>query len=290
MTTTLEPPVTAPVVIDGMSAEDYHADKTSISSSGLRALLNPGCPAQFKYDRDHQQPPKREFDLGNAVHTKVLGEGHDIVEIDYPNYLKADARAARDEAYAAGKVPLLPKEKAQVDAMEKAVREHPLAGPLFTPGTGIPERSIYWTDPETGVRCRVRPDWVKQLPGTTLCVDLKTIKDAAPDTISRAIRDHNYHQQDPLYIDGIEAAGLAPEGCRFIFVFVSKIAPYLITVRELVDQDRDIGRARNQRALRIYAECESTGTWPDWTGPVTEIPQIGLPSWDTLRQAEEYLR
>ncbi|MFF0055611.1 PD-(D/E)XK nuclease-like domain-containing protein [Streptomyces microflavus] len=290
MTTTLEPPVTAPVVIDGMTAEDYHADKTSISSSGLRALLNPGCPAQFKYDRDHQQPPKREFDLGNAVHTKVLGEGHDIVEIDYPNYLKADARAARDEAYAAGKVPLLPKEKAQVDAMEQAVREHPLAGPLFTPGTGIAERSIYWTDPDTGIRCRVRPDWLKQLPGTTLCVDLKTIKDAAPDTISRAIRDHNYHQQDPLYIDGIEAAGLAPEGCRFIFVFVSKIAPYLITVRELVDQDRDIGRARNQRALRIYAECESTGIWPDWTGPVTEIPRIGMPSWDTLRQAEEYLR
>ncbi|WP_181011130.1 PD-(D/E)XK nuclease-like domain-containing protein [Streptomyces sp. SM13] len=289
MTTTLEPPVAAPAVIDGMTAEDYHADKTSISSSGLRALLNPGCPAQFKYDRDHQQPPKREFDLGNAVHTAVLGEGHDIVEIDYPNYLKADARAARDEAYATGKVPLLPKEKAQVDAMEKAVREHPLAGPLFTPGTGIPERSIYWTDPETGVRCRVRPDWLKQLPGTTLCVDLKTIKDAAPDTISRAIRDHNYHQQDPLYIDGIEAAGLAPDGCRFIFVFVSKIAPYLITVRELVDQDRDIGRARNQRALRIYAECESTGIWPDWTGPVTEIPRIGMPSWDTLRQAEEYL-
>ncbi|MEU0783458.1 PD-(D/E)XK nuclease-like domain-containing protein [Streptomyces sp. NPDC006173] len=288
MTTTVE--VEAPQVIDGLSAEEYHADRTSISSSGLRALLNPGCPAQFKYDRDHPQAPKREFDMGNAVHAEVLGEGHAIVEItEFTDYKKADARALRDEAYAADKVPLLPKEKAQVDAMAKAVREHPLAGPLFAPGTGIAERSIYWTDPTTGVRCRVRPDWLKQLPGTTLCVDLKTIKDAAPDTISRAIRDHNYHQQDPLYIDGIEAAGLAPEGCRFIFAFVSKIPPYLITVRELTDQDRDIGRARNERALRIFAECESTGIWPDWTGPVDTIPQIGMPSWDTLRQAEEYL-
>lgn len=283
--------IEAPKVVDGLPADAYHADRTSISSSGLRALLAPGCPAQFKYDRDHPQAPKKEFDLGNAVHAEVLGEGHDIVEIDgFNDYKKADARAIRDAAYAAGKVPLLPKEKAQVDGMAKAVREHPLAGPLFAPGTGIPERSIYWTDPATGVRCRVRPDWLKQLPGTTLCVDLKTIKDAAPDTVSRAIRDHNYHQQDPLYIDGIEAAGLAPEGCRFIFVFVSKIAPYLITVRELVDQDRDIGRARNQRALRVYAECERTGIWPDWTGSVTEIPQIGMPSWDTIRQAEEYLK
>lgn len=283
--------VEAPQIIDGLSADAYHADRTSISSSGLRALLNPGCPAQLKYDRDHPQAPKREFDLGNAVHAAVLGEGHDIVEITgFADYKKADARALRDEAYAAGKVPLLPKEKLQVDAMEKAVREHPLAGSLFAPGSGIPELSIYWTDAATGVRCRVRPDWLKQLPGTTLCVDLKTIKDAAPDTISRAIRDHNYHQQDPLYIDGIEAAGLAPDGCRFIFVFVSKIAPYLITVRELTDQDRDIGRARNERALRIYADCVANDDWPDWTGPVTEIPQIGMPTWETLRQAEEYLR
>jgi hypothetical protein len=286
MTTTVE----APAIVDGLSAEAYHADRTSISSSGLRALLNPGCPAQFKYDREHPQAPKREFDMGNAVHAEVLGEGHDIVEIDFPDYKKKDAQVERDAAYAAGKVPLLPKERMQVDAMAKAIREHPLAGPLFAPGSGVPERSIYWTDPATGVRCRVRPDWLKQLPGMALCVDLKTIRDAAPDTISRAIRDHNYHQQDPLYIDGIEAAGLAPDGCRFIFVFVSKIAPYLITVRELTDQDRDIGRARNERALRIYAECIANDEWPDWTGPVDQIPQIGMPTWDTIRQAEEYLK
>lgn len=281
--------VEAPKVVDGLSAEDYHADRTSISSSGLRALLAPGCPAQFKYDRDNPQPPKREFDLGNAVHTAVLGEGHDIVVIDYPDYKKADARAQRDIAYDAGKVPLLPKEKKQVDAMAAAIRQHSIAGPLFAPGTGIPERSIWWTDSATGVRCRVRPDWLKTLPGLTLCVDFKTCRDASPEAVSRAIRDHAYHQQDPLYQDGIQAAGLAPDQCRFIFVFQSKQPPYLITVGELVQQDRDIGRARNQRALRIYAECLANDTWPDWTGPVTEIPPISMPSWDTIRQAEEYL-
>lgn len=282
--------VEAPKVVDGLSADEYHADRTSISSSGLRALLAPGCPAQFKYDRDNPQPPKREFDLGNAVHAAVLGEGHDIVVLDYPDWKKAEARQKRDDAYAAGKVPLLPKENAQVNAMAKAIREHPLAGPLFAPGTGIAERSIYWTDPATGVRCRVRPDWLKQLPSLTLCVDLKTTKDANPEAVSRAIRDYSYHQQDAFYTDGIEAAGLAPQGCRFIFVFISKQAPYLITVRELTDQDRDIGRARNERALRLYADCVANDHWPDWTGPVTEIPQIGMPTWDTIRQAEEYLQ
>ncbi|MFK0182005.1 PD-(D/E)XK nuclease-like domain-containing protein [Streptomyces xanthochromogenes] len=287
MTATVE--VEAPQIIDGLPADEYHADRTSISSSGLRALLAPGCPAQFKYDRDNPQAPKKEFDLGNAVHAEVLGEGHDIVEIEYPDYRPGVAQVARREAYAAGKVPLLPKEKLQVDAMAAAIRQHPVAGALFAPGSGVAERSLYWTDPATGVRCRARPDWLKELPGLTLCVDLKTIRASDPETVSRAIREHAYHQQDPHYIDGITAV-LQPEDVRFIFVFVSKQAPYLITVRELTDQDRDIGRARNQRALRIYAECTANDTWPDWTGPITEIPQIGMPTWDTLRQTEEYLK
>lgn len=282
--------VAAPVVIEGVTAEAYHAHRGSVSSSGLRKLLAPGCPAQFKYDRDNPQAPKKEFDLGHAAHLLVLGEGPELEVIDYPDWRKKDAQDKRDAAYAKGKTPLLTKDHDMVQAMAEAIRQHPLAGPLFTPGTGRAELSIWWTDPATGVRCRVRPDWLKQLPDLTIAVDYKTIKDAAPDTVSRAIRDHSYHQQDALYSDGVEAAGLAPEGCRFIFVFQSKIAPYLITVRELTDQDRDIGRARNERALRIYADCTATGIWPDWTGPVTEIPQIGMPSWDTIRQAEEYLQ
>jgi len=282
--------VAAPVVIDGMTADDYHADRTSISSSGLRAILDPGCPAQFKYDRDNPQPPKKEFDLGHAAHLLVLGEGPELEVIDYPDWKKVTARELRDAAYAEGKVPLLTKDHDMVQAMADAIRKHEYAGALFAPGSGIAERSIWWTDPATGVRCRVRPDWLKQLPGLTLAVDYKTCRDANPQALSRAVRDHSYHQQDAFYLDGIEAAGLAePGSARFIFVFQSKTAPYLITVRELSEADRTIGRARNARALRIYAECVRTDTWPDWTGPVTDIPMISLPPWDATRQAEEYL-
>ncbi|MGW2594831.1 PD-(D/E)XK nuclease-like domain-containing protein [Streptomyces sp. NPDC001515] len=289
MTATLEPPLTeAPVVIDGMPADDYHADRNSISSTGLRRLLAPGCPAQFKYDLDHPQPPKKEFDLGHAAHLMVLGEGPELEVIDAPDWKKVATRELRDTAYAEGKVPLLTKDHEQVQAMAEAIRQHPLAGPLFQPGKGVAEQSIFWTDPATGVRCRIRPDWLKQLPGLTLCVDYKTIKSADPETVSKAIRDHGYHQQDAFYTDGIWAA-LQPEDVRFVFVFQSKTAPYLVTVRELTDQNRDIGRAKNERALRIYADCQATGIWPDWTGPVTQIPTISMPTWAVLNETSEYM-
>ncbi|MER5715781.1 PD-(D/E)XK nuclease-like domain-containing protein [Streptomyces sp. NPDC002132] len=281
-------PAAGPVIRDDLTAEEYHADKTSISSSGLRALLAPGCPAQFKWDRDNPRPPKKEFDFGHVAHKLVLGEGEQVEIVDYPDWRTLDARDQRDNAYAEGRIPILTKDYETAAAMAFQIRQHPIAGPLFTPDTGRAELSLYWTDPATGVRCRVRPDWLKELPGMALAVDYKTAKDASPEAVSRAIRDRSYHQQDALYVEGVWRV-LDPQDVRFVFVFQSKQAPYLITVRELTQQDRDIGRARNERALRIYAECEASGVWPDWTGPVTEIPQIGMPTWDTLRQAEEYL-
>jgi hypothetical protein len=277
-----------PVVRDDLTAEAYHADRTSISSTGLRALLDPGCPAQFKYDRDNPPAPKREFDLGQAAHKLVLGVGEEIVVTEWDDWRTKAAREERDAIRHDGGVPLLFHEGEQVQAMADAIRKHPDAGPLFAPGVGVAERSIFWTHAATGVRVRVRPDWLILRPDMAVIVDLKTTTDASPAACSKAIASYAYHQQGALYVDGVYAA-YDPADVRFFFVFQSKRAPYLVTVRELKDQDQDIGRARNEKALRIYADCVATDDWPDWTGPVDTIPQIGMPTWDTLRQAEEYL-
>lgn len=273
-----------------LSLEAYHADVVpggSLSSSGARALLDPGCPAQFKYDREHPKPAKAEFELGTAVHTEVLGAGPANVVTDHDSWRTKPAQIERDKIRAARRIPLLAAEGEQVAAMAAAIRQHPIAGPLFAPGTGTAEQSLYWTDPATGVMCRCRPDWLKELPDLTLAVDLKTTKDASPGEVSKAIGNYGYHQQDAFYLDGIQAVLGKP--ARFIFVFVSKAPPYLITVRELSEADRAIGRAKNQRALRIYAACEQTGVWPDWTGDTPDIPYISLPTWQATREAEEYL-
>ena len=121
-------------------------------------------------------------------------------------------------------------------------------------------------------------------------MDYKTTADASPAGVQKAIEKYSYHQQDALYCKGIEAAGLVTGSVRFLFVFQQKTPPYLVTVRELTDGDREIGRARNERALAVYAECERTGEWPDWTGPTDDIPFINLPTWAAIRQTEEYLK
>lgn len=278
-----------PVIVDDLPADEYHADTTTVSSTGLRKILPPGCPALFKYDRDNPQAPKRQFDLGHAAHTTVLGVGEEIVVTEYDDWRTKAAREERDAIRAIGAVPLLADEGEQIRAMAAAIRQHPQAGPLFAL-QGVAERSIYWTDEETGVRCRIRPDWLVQLPGLTLCIDLKTTVDASPAAVSKTIEKYSYHQQDALYTEGLYRAGQAPDDVRFLFAFQQKTPPYLVTIRELKVQEREVGHARNRHALRIYTECTAADTWPDWTGPVDDIPFIGLPTWALIRETEEYIK
>src|SRR5690606_6095777 len=128
------------------------------------------------------------------------------------------------------------------------------------------EHSLYWVDPATSVMCRCRPDWLMERPDLALCVDYKTCRDASPRSVSKAHGDYGYQQHAALYIDRVQPALGKP--AQFVPVAQPKPVPYLVTTRELTEADLDIGRAKNAKALRIYAECERTGVWPDWTGPV----------------------
>lgn len=284
---TVQIPVDAPVVRDGLTAEAYHADRTSVSSSGLRALLLPGCPAQFKYDRDNPRPAKKEFDLGHAAHRLVLGIGEELAPLDFDNYLTKAAKQARDEARDADAVPLLRHEWEQVQAMAEAIRHHPVAGPLFTPGAGVAEQSIFWTDWKTGVRCRCRPDWMPHRgDGRLVVVDYKTARAVDPTALQRAVYERGYHAQAAFYLDGVKAAGLhGDQEPAFVFAFQSKIPPYLVHLVELDFPALALGAARNERALRIYAECERTGVWPGFNDQISYLP---LPPWAERKDHEEY--
>ena len=116
MTTATEAPAEVEPGLYDIDAELYHSDPVpggSLSSSGARKLATE-CPAKFKYWSEHPQPPKKEFDLGTAAHTLVLGNGPELVVVDAEkwntNAVKAEVTAIRAE----GKTPLKPSELAQV--------------------------------------------------------------------------------------------------------------------------------------------------------------------------------
>ncbi len=273
--------ITRPGVYDGIPEALYHRDPVpggSLSSSGARKLLAPSCPALFRHEQQFGHSTTPAFDFGRAAHEEVLGVGGGIAVFDFPDWRSGDARAARDAAYAEGKTPLLPKDYKVVKTMADELRRHPIAGALFQPGTGLPEQSLFWKDPGSGVICRARFDWLPtQVKGKRLVIgDYKTCRSAAPADIAKAVHEHGYHQQDDFYRRGARELGIGDKDTSFVFIFQQKTAPYLVTVVELDHEARRIGKERNDHALKVYARCRETGVWPGFSDDIT---MLSLPVW-----------
>jgi hypothetical protein len=291
VTTTMPPHViTDPGIYDGIPDHVYHGDPVpggSLSSTGARRLLPPSCPALYRWERDNPAGPKPHFDLGHAAHRLVLGTGPDLVRIDADEWrtkaVKEEVAAVRDR----GGVPLKPADHDTVHAMAAAIRRHRLAATLLDPTTGQAEQTAAWVDPDTGIWCRARYDWLRTNAGPRpLIVDYKTTTSADPEAIRRTVAQYGYHQQHAHYLDG--AIELGVPDVDFLFVFQAKTPPYLVTVVSLDDHAVDIGRQLNRRAAAIYADCTTTGHWPGHA-PNTEMAVISLPTYATRESEITYV-
>lgn len=265
----------APGIHLGIPELEYHA-LPGLSSTGIKRILE--APAVYDWHRRNPEPPKKAYDLGHAVHGRVLGVGLDEAIIPGP-WTTAAAKKAVAEARDAGLVPLKPEDAAQADAMATAVREHPDAGPLFRGGQ--PEVSLVWDDPETGVRCRGRLDYWHEVPA--VAVDLKTAQSADPSRFGKHAMDFGYGEQRTHYSDGVSVlTGVRP---RFLHVLVSKEPPHLVSVVELDITWDQVAEERVRQAIETYAKCTANNTWP---GFAPGIHRIAAPRWYRAADLEEF--
>lgn len=289
--TAVEPQsITVPGQYD-MPFDVYLADPVpggSLSASGAKRLLPPGCPAKFRHWRDHPKPVKREFDIGHAAHTLVLGEGPELVDVGAQewrsNAVKAEVEAIRAE----GKVPLRPSDFADVHGMAAALRADPIAGALFEPGTGKAEQSLFWRDGHSGVNCRARLDWLGDATAERRLIvgDYKTTEDGSPVSIPRYVENFGYAQQADWYLEAVRALGLSPAPV-FLLIFQEREAPYLVTPVELSARALAIGAIRNRHARETYARCVADDHWP---GHTEDIELVGLPPWIEAQYESEFRR
>lgn len=279
-----------PGIYYDLPADDYHRDPAaggSLSSTGVKTLLEPSCPAIFKHYLDHGRPDKAVFDFGRAAHRKVLGAGEDLVVVDADDWRTKAAKTARDEARAAGKSPVLTRDAEVIDAMAEAIRRHPVAAALLDPDAGQPEVTLIWEDAATGVMLRARPDFLRDHhPGRRMIVpDYKTADHADPETFARSVDRFGYHTQADHYLDGIRELFDAPDPA-FVFIVQERTAPYLVSCFELDHGAMAVGASRNRRARTIYRHCTETGHWPGYV-PDTEPYLLQLPPWVERREGIE---
>ncbi len=260
--------ITAPGIYT-MDDATYHADpiaEGSLSSSGARTLLK--SPALYRWQREH--PVQKDvYDVGHAVHAKVLGVGMDVVEIPADVLATNGAtstKAAKEfiaQVRAEGKVPLKAEVVAEINAMSEAVLAHPLARALLE-RPGQSETSLFAPDPETGVWLRARIDRLPdQGHGRTVAVDLKTGRSADPAEFNRSAAEYGYDVQSEWY-QAVLRRVRGDDDTAFVFIVVESAPPHLVSVIELTGTFPQIGRDRMRRAIDTFHHCRETGEWPGY--------------------------
>lgn len=280
MTTVESKPLTFPTesgLHEDVDESTYHGDRFALSSTGSRTLANK-TPAHFEHDR--RFAPRAAFDLGTAFHTDVLTKGAAIVVIDAEDWRSKAAKEERDAAYAAGKTPLLASQAEQVGRMAAAVREHPIAGKLFARTDCRPEVTFVGTDPETGVVCKARTDWLLPIvEGQPIrFVDLKSAQDASPHGMAKSMSDFGYPAQFDHYACTIRWALGLPDDYPVIGTLVAaeKDTPHLVGLGQPDEQALAWAHEDNRRARHIYRRCTERDEWPGYDDAI--VP-LSLPGW-----------
>lgn len=285
-----------PQIIHGLGIDQYHSMTDWISKTGLDRIAR--SPAYYYATTlDPNRPPEKERSgqlEGNLAHCAILEP--DEFNKRYA-VLPADAPRRPTEAQWNAKKP----SPESVTAMEwwskwnsdigdKIIithqqyetamrqREQVLLLPDVAEAlaSGWPEVSAFWADPETGVMCRCRPDWVHPVDDdAVILLDLKTYSDASPADFARQVARKRYHVQAAYYSDGYAAAS-GKRVLAFIFVCVESEWPHAASATMLDELSTEQGRTEYREDLRVYAECLRTGRWP---GYGAGIHTISLPNW-----------
>lgn len=141
-------------------------------------------------------------------------------------------------------------------------------------GDGAAEVMMVWNDPETGVLCKARADWLTK--DGSIIIDFKSSKNASPEEFWKSYIDYKYYRQAAWYLEGAEVLFGKSEERLFIFPVYETEPPYASAVYESKRHMLDEGRKENRFLLKKYAECLSKNEWPGY--PDTIIP-VNVPAW-----------
>ncbi|MCP3675754.1 MAG: hypothetical protein GY829_14975, partial [Gammaproteobacteria bacterium] len=165
-----------------------------------------------------------------------------------------------------GKSILTPDDIEQIKGMAEAVGKNEYAMTLLN--GGLAEQSIYWTDEETGLNCRVRPDYLNHH-----CTDLKSVQSVRPQFFAKKAYDLGYHISQAMYQDGIYQ--VTGDFKQFKFLCVEKTPPFLNAVHAFNDESAEEGHKQYRTNLNRLAECLDTGVWPG----VDNDEEMSLPAY-----------
>jgi hypothetical protein len=257
-----------------ISNEQYHA-ASGISRSKL--MLLDKSPYHFWHEVYSGKSVYREatpaMNIGSAFHTLLLEpEKFNDEFIISPKIDRRTTQGKLDyEAFlkdSQGKIVLTDDQLEKVRTMVSQVNSHDIVATLLD--QSVFEQSIFWTDIETGIQFKARPDiW-----SSKMIVDLKTIQDAALFKLQRSALEYGYYLQAGMIFEACKAIGKPVE--MFIILAVEKEAPHVPAVYMMDDYALQFGIDQFRKYKLQLAECLSKNKWPGYSVQELEVPNYAV--------------
>jgi len=268
-------------LILGMSNADYHS-LPSVSSSQLKTILR--SPAHYHAAYLAGAPrkePTASMVLGSLTHTLFLEP--EKFGSEYIIAPKWDARTTEGKAIRAafidaaeGKTVIDAEQLATAQAMACALCGHQIHEAMTG---GHAEASIFWADEQTGLACRIRPDYhiaPCDMWPSGLILDVKSTDDARAEVFARTCVNFGYDLSAAMYCDGFQQHYGTDEPPLFLLLVVERDAPYAVACYECSPEMLDKGNEKYRRAMRLLADSTASGEWPAYD---EGIQLLNLPKW-----------
>lgn len=239
----------------------------ALSNSRLSQILK--CPLLYKVNLPITS---KSMELGSLFHAMVLEP--ETLNERFQEKLDLRTREGKAQAKRAneGEVTLVTSSDWETArAMSASLTRNTIWERMVSAGFDA-EISVYST--YRGLDVKGRLDVLCELDGATYIADLKTTKDASPESIQKSIATFGYHRQAAWYkllmhLEGIDVKD-------FIFFFVETHAPYIVTPVILDIVAEETGMDELEHAVQLYIDCMTSNNWPGYTD---SIAYIGLPGY-----------
>lgn len=215
-----------------MPDDDYHND-SALSHGGIVSLLD----SWYDYWIKSPLNPDRKFKASDAM---IFGTRCHELLMDEKGFFKK--YSVTGSGWERGKILINRTEFQRIKDSIDEIRRVPKAADYFT--NGFPEVTIIWIDPATGIRLRIRIDFLRIFGG----IDYKRAKSLQNNQLGWHIVDFGYDIQQALYQRGIMHAKVGLRNSTF------KVhgAHDMLWIKKFMDNDKSLFQFLFQRSQEPF--------------------------------------
>lgn len=276
------------IIEDGIhtdiSIEDYHKNRTHISATQIKIAKT--SLKHFDWYRRGlmDQERKSQFDFGNAFELALLSNTEYLQKVatlpdqqwvDEIKTINEESKNPRNTNYYkdrykkfmeenTGKYIINDSGEQSFDTIEEMLSSCYQDSTIqaLVKNTEY-QLSLFWTDPETGLKLKTRPDICKRKKNVV--VNLKTTLDGSPSAFSSDLKKYEYPLQACIEMMGCLETGLMERIDNYFWLVVEKVPPFNATIYEFAESDIKACMDSTKYHLNKIAKGMSENKFPGYT-------------------------